>query len=427
MTYMLFRSACEKIEINSMKNTNEQPIELQTAQDLILDFCSDLEVEQVPLAESLGRYPASELVALSALPRYDQSLRDGYAIGTGGLVAAQHSIHSFQIVDEVAAGDTRKLVLGAGSAIRIMTGGLIPANCTAVIPEENCEVTGSTLVVPHFFPEQVKTFIHPRGSELAEGQVIVPKGVSLSPEHLIVLAGVGYHTVQVIRVPKIRFFCTGSELVSGTAAKTAGKKFSANSPLLQGLIKRAGGRITTSQTVEDDQEAVAKVISEMLQAGCDILISTGGMGPGKFDLIEETFCRLGGKVIYSSLLLRPGKSTLFGILGNTLFFGMPGPPPAVHLLFNELIRPAILALQGAKRAIPQKCKARLIEDLFFPKRGLARLKSGVFHLKDANCLVRQAKRTETANCYIYCPAPQRKMRKGEMVTVHLLEPASLCT
>jgi len=104
---------------------------------------------------------------------------------------------------------------------------------------------------------------------------------------------------------------------------------------------------------------------------------------------------------------------------------MPGPPPAVYLLFNELIRPAILALQGAKHSRPQKFKARLTEDLFFPKRGLARLKGGVFFFKDANCLVRQAKRSETSNCYIYCPAPQRQMRTGEMVTVHLLEPASL--
>ena len=410
--------------VNTMKNTSEQPIELQTAQHLILDFCFDLEAEGVPLAESLGRYPASNLVALEALPGYDQSLRDGYAIGSDGPAGIRKSVHTFKIVDEVAAGDTRKLVLRAGEAIRIMTGGLIPANCIAVIPEEICDASGITLIVPASFSESVMTFIHTKGNELAEGQVIVPKGVSISPEHLILLAGVGYDTVQVIREPCVSFFCTGSELVTGTEVKTAGKKFSANSPLLKGLLQQAGVKLHEQQTVTDDPEAVLRVITDMAQAGCDILVSTGGMGPGKFDLIEETFCQAGGKVIYNSLQLRPGKSTLFGILGNTLFFGMPGPPPAVYLLFNELIRPAILALQGAKRSRPQKLKARLTEDLFFPKRGLARLKGGVFSLKDANCLVRQAKRTERSNCYIYCPAAQRQMRTGEMVTVHLSEPAS---
>jgi len=410
-----------------MKNFNEQSIELQTAQDLILKTCSTLEKEDVCLAESLGRFPASALVALEALPGYDQSLRDGYAFGADALIAIHNSAHSYTIVDEVPAGDTRELALGAGEAIRIMTGGLIPAHSIAVIPEESCEVAGTTLDVPVSFLELKKTFIHKKGSELAEGQVIVPKGASISPENLILLAGVGYGSVPVIKKPSISFFCTGSELMNGTEVKTAGKKFSANSPLLQGLIKQAGAALSEQKTVMDDPNAVGMTMTAMAQAGCDMMISTGGMGPGKFDLIEETFCRAGGKVIYRSLQLRPGKSTLFGTLGTTLFFGMPGPPPAVYLLFNELIRPAILALQGAKQSKPQKLKARLSEDLFFPKRGLPRLKGGILYLKDGSCLVRQAKRTETSNCYIYCSAAQRQMQTGELVTIHLLESSPLIT
>ncbi len=410
-----------------MKNDNEQPLELQKAQSLILETCSALMQEQVSLAESLGRFPASALVALEPLPGYDQSLRDGYAIGQYAKVATQNSVHSFQIVDEVAAGDSRELVLGEGEAIRIMTGGLIPARSIAVIPEESCMVAGTVLDVPVSFLEQKKSFIHTRGSELAKGHVIVPPGIPICPEHLILLAGVGYDVVQVVRKPRISFFCTGSELVTGTEKKTAGKKFSANSPLLQGLIERSGATLHNQQTVVDAPDAVEETMTEMAQEGCDIMISTGGMGPGKFDLIEDTFGRAGGKVIYNSLQLRPGKSTLFGVLGNTLFFGMPGPPPAVYLLFNELIRPAILALQGAKHSRPQKLKASLTEDLFFPKRGLPRLKGGVLHLKDGNCLVRQAKRTEASNCYIYCSAEQRQMRTGEMVTVHLLSSSALFT
>ena len=410
-----------------MKEDNEQSLELQTAQGLIIETCSTLEKEEICLAESLGRFPADALVALEALPGYDQSLRDGYAIGENTLAAIHSSTHSYTIVDEVPAGDTRELVLGAGEAIRIMTGGLIPTNSIAVIPEESCDVSGTTLIVPVSFLAPRKTFIHSKGSELAEGQSIVPKGTSISPENMILLAGVGYGTVPVIRKPRIAIFCTGSELMTGAEVKTAGKKFSANGPLLQGLIEQAGATLIEQKTVMDDPDTVETTMAEMAQAGCDIMISTGGMGPGKFDLIEETFCRTGGKVIYRSLQLRPGKSTLFGIHGTTLFFGMPGPPPAVHLLFNELIRSAILALQGAKQARPRKLKARLSEDLYFPKRGLPRLKGGVLHLKDGNCMVRQAKRIETSNCYIYCSAAQRQMQTDELVTVHLLESAPLIT
>ncbi len=401
-----------------MKEDNGQSIELHKAQSLVLNACSDLSYERVSLAESLGRFSANALIASAPLPGYDQSLRDGYAIGRAGSAETQASLHSFQIVDEVAAGDTRKLVLQAGQAIRIMTGGLLPAHCAAVVPQESCSVVGEILTAPL---SQKKSFIHAKGSELARGQVVVPKGALISPEHMILLAGVGCGTVQVARKPRVSFFCTGSELVSSADEKRAGKKFSANNPLLQGLITRAGAEFKNQQTVVDDPGAVTETILKMTQEGCDILISTGGMGPGKFDLIEETFCRAGGKVLYRSIHLRPGKSTLFGTLGSTLFFGMPGPPPAVYLLFNELIRPAILKLQGAKQRRPRKQRVFLAEELFFPKRGLPRLKGGLLSLKEGKCLVRPAKRMEAANCYIYCPASRRQMRTGEMVTVHLLE------
>jgi len=143
------------------------------------------------------------------------------------------------------------------------------------------------------------------------------------------------------------------------------------------------------------------------------------MGPGKFDLVEDAFSRMGGEVIYRSLHLRPGKSTLFGMLGTTLFFGMPGPPPAVHLLFNELIRPAILALQGAHSCRPKHIQAFLTEGLSLPGRGLPRLKSGLLSFKNGQCMVRPAGRNESSNCYINCPATGKEMKMGDQVTVHM--------
>ena len=400
-----------------MKEDNDQSIELRKAQSLVLNACSSLSGEKVSLAESLGRFPVKALVALEPLPGYDQSLRDGYAIAEAGPAKTADSPHTFQIVDEVAAGDTRKLVLRPGEAIRVMTGGLLPAHCVSVVPQESCSVVGDILNAPL---SKKKCFIHAKGSELVKGQVVVSKGDPISPEQMILLAGVGYGDVEVVRKPGVSFFCTGSELVAGSDEIRAGKKFSANNPLLQSLIARAGAEFQDQQTVVDDPDTVTETMLKMAQTGCDIMISTGGMGPGKFDLIEETFCRAGGKVIYRSIHLRPGKSTLFGILGNTLFFGMPGPPPAVYLLFNELIRPAILKLQGAKQSRTKKLKVCLTEDLFFSKRGLPRLKGGMLSLEDGKCLVRQAGRMEAANCYIYCPATRRQMRTGELVTVHLL-------
>ena len=405
-----------------MEEDSGQAIELHEAQSLIYNSCSPLPGEQIRLAESLGRFSLDELTAQEALPGYDQSLRDGYAIRGTGTLKIQAFPCSFQIVDEVAAGDTRTLVLQPGDAIRIMTGGLVPAHCTAVVPEESCSVSGDILTVPL---SQKKNFICRKGSELVQGQVVLPQGNPIRSEKVIMLAGVGYNTVELARKPRVSFFCTGSELVVDADGKRAGQKFSANTPLLENLIRQAGAIFQEQQSVVDDLDAVTETMLKLAEAVPDILISTGGMGSGKFDLIEESFCRAGGKVLYRSIRLRPGKATLFGTLGNTLFFGMPGPPPAVSLLFNELIRPAILRLQGAKQCGPVKRKALLAEEMTLPKRALPRLKGGVISLEDGRFLVRQARRKEVANCHIYCPEGRRKVPKGELVSVHLLPSSPL--
>ncbi len=397
-----------------MKKEKCKSIELQEARDLIIRAAPVLDGVEIGLAESLSRFPASDLLAGEDLPGYDQSLRDGYAIAEPGKDPA------FVIVDEVAAGDTRKLSLEPGQAVRIMTGGLVPARTDRVIPEEQCRVFGSNVCPVEGASASGKRFIHGRGSELARGTVIVAKGREIRAEQQILLAGVGYESVAVVRRPRVSFFCTGSELLSGSGQSRAGKKFSANSHLLHGLIALNGAEVANEQTVKDVPEEVDQILKAMQQSGADIIISTGGMGPGKFDLVEAAFQRAGGRVLYDSLNMRPGKSTLFGTLGSVLFFGMPGPPPAVHLLFNELIRTAILALQGAASCSPQELNAILTEDMAqFGSGGLPRLKSGLLSFDGGRCLVRAAARMEAANCYIYCPGNGQSLTSGTLVRVHM--------
>ncbi len=403
-----------------MNSDKEQSIDLKTAQRLIIETCTVLPEETIGLSRCLNRFPVESLPALTALPGYDQSLRDGYAVSAHGSGENGQGCR-FRVVDEVAAGDTRRLVLSSGEAIRIMTGGLVPAGTVAVVPLEQCVVADESIEITARFFEQQKSFIHGKGSELARGQVIVPKGAAIRAEQQILLAGVGYEKVSVVRKPRVSFFCTGSELVSGGKIKPAGKKFSANSHLLHGLISLAGAELLTQDTVPDDPGAVVRILTGMKQAGPDMIISTGGMGPGKFDLVEDAFSRAGGRGIYRSLHLRPGKSTLFGLLGSSLFFGMPGPPPAVQLLFNELIHPALLALQGAARCRPMEIQAFLTEDLPFNARGLPRLKSGQLSFAEGRCLVRPSNRVESSNCYVDCSAAGKGFRNGDQVTVHLAD------
>jgi len=394
-------------------------IDLEIAQKLIVQACVVLPHEQIGLSNALGRVAAKSHTALEALPGYDGSLRDGYAVGATA-ECKDPSSAVFQIIDEVAAGDTRSLTVGMGEAIRIMTGALIPEGCEAVIPQENCSIEGLKVIVPVHPLQQPKTFIHKKGSQIADGNVILGKGFTINSEQQVLLAGTGYKAVEVVEKPKVSFFCTGSELLTDTSVnKLAGQRFSGNSHLLSGLINRYGGQLLEKEMVVDESSLVVALMERMAGVDCDILISTGGMGPGKFDLIEDAFAQCGGETIYRSINMRPGKSTLFGKLGDTLFFGLPGPPPAVELLFHELLRPAFCALQGLQQCRPQKIQATLTEDLSLAKRGLLRLKSGVFSLHEGLCLVRPAKRGELSNCYIFCLPEKQSIPKGDMVEIHL--------
>ncbi len=405
-----------------MKNgISEQSIDLATAQDLLLEACSVLSSEKVGLADAVGRIAARSHKALEALPAYDGSLRDGYAIGQASGNTDDSDLEVFQVVDEVAAGDTRKLSLMKGEAIRIMTGGLIPAGCRAVVSQEHCERREKTVRVPVRSLNVANTFIYKKGSEVAKNQVILPEGIAVNADQQISLAGVGYEFVNVVRKPKMSFFCTGSELVTEPGAeKQAGQRFSGNNYLLSGLIPRYGAVLLEQETVVDDAKQVVSLMERMSNTDCDVLLSTGGMGAGKFDLIEEAFASCGGETIYRSLNMRPGKSTLVGKLGDTLFFGLPGPPPAVQLLFHELIRPAICRLQGVEQCKPQKTTATLSEDLSFPQRGLLRLKSGQLTFADGACLVRPVKKGEVSNCYIVCSSEKNFFASGEKVVIHLM-------
>lgn len=402
-----------------MSENSTQSIDLETAQKLIVQACVVLPREAAQLSYALGRVAAEPHTALEALPGYDGSLRDGYAVGRPA-ETADPGLVVFRIIDEVAAGDTRSLTVGMGEAVRIMTGGLIPAGCQAVIPQEDCSIEGQDVMVPVRPFQQPKTFIHKKGSQIAEGNVILEKGVAVNSEQQVLLAGSGYDAVEVVQKPKVSFFCTGSELLTDTSAnKLAGQRFSGNSHLLSGMISRYGGELLKQEMVADESSQVVALMERLAGSDCDILISTGGMGPGKFDLIEDAFAQCGGETIYRSLNMRPGKSTLFGKLGDTLFFGLPGPPPAVELLFHELLRPAFCALQGLERCRPRKIQATLTEDFFMAKRGLLRLKSGVFSLREGLCLVRPAKRGELSNCYIFCLPEKQSIHKGDMVEIHL--------
>ena len=379
-----------------------------------------LPVETVPLAEALRRVVAGELVALSACPPHSESLRDGYVLASppaAGTSSQEESV--YPLVGEIAAGVVSVTRLEPGTACRIFTGGIIPEGGERVVPQEECREAVGTVRVTATAMGSDRSYINQAGSEVARGAVVVGKGTRLALDHLTLLAAVGVYHVEVAARPRVACFCTGSELVAAGEKPLVGQKLSLNSMLLHHLIPSYGGNLVHQELIADNAQSLAALFASLTEGNCHLAISTGGMGPGKYDLVKQAFRRAGGEILLHSLPMLPGRSILLGILGETLFIALPGPPNAVRTLINEFVGPIMLLLQGAQFPWPKKLQAQLMEDCRMRQSDLVQVKGGVLQLERGMAMVRPAERLDAVSCFIHFAPGRREFAKGEMVEVHV--------
>lgn len=388
-----------------------ESLSLENARKLITAHIVQVGDEYVPLQDCLHRRPSRNLLTTIAVPHFRQATMDGYAVNGKSLAGVKPPLE-LPIAGEIAAGCTTIAAVAEGEAVRIMTGGYVPAGADRVIPFEWCREALGRVVISKFGSKD--RYIRQVGTDLHKGQLIIRKGETITPFHLHLLATSGMPLVRVFARPQVSFLCTGSELVE--QSPLPGQIISGNRALLDGLIRQAGGIPRDLGAVVDDTDHIARKLAEAGQP--HITITTGGMGPGKYDLMGEALEKTGVKILYRALQVRPGRATIFGVRDQTLFFSLPGPPPAVYILFNELVRPAIFALLG-KRGAPEQVRAILEEDIVIRKKGVLKLKNGITAVRSGLFTVRPAGLTEPATATIVIPAHRRLIRAGEKVTIHL--------
>ncbi len=403
-----------------MKDTFFYPLELEEARNLIAEISPSTSGQVVPLEQASGRVPVDVLNAKIPQPNYDQSTRDGYVIsGEGG--ERDKGGRWYTIGGDIPAGSTRKILLSQGTSFRIMTGGLVPEQGESVVPQENCLEKGGRVYIPDDIAHRPSNFIRRKGCDVAHGNAVALPGIPLAFDRLALLAETGYEELLVYSKPHVSYFCSGSELVLHPSEAEAGKKVSVNRYLLEGMINAFGGVAKNCGLIGDSMEAVSQVFQNIDPDKEDVVISTGGMGPGKYDLLEEAFVQCGGTLLYRSLNVRPGKNTLLGILGKTLYLGFPGPPPAVRTLGNELLRVALLSCQGVQKCHPASFTSHLQESLTFKKKGIPNLIAGIHTINDGHCSVRRCLQGEIPTGYILIPGGRQRYEKEEKVEVHSTE------
>lgn len=385
---------------------------LSAAQAAIRARITTCGTENTALSEAQGRISAASVRCRRPIPHFSAAAMDGFALGP---VKAKD--RRYIIKAETAAGDTSCRSLRAGEAVRIMTGALLPSGTERVVPFELTRENGSELITG---PLPRNKFIQHRGGELDRGRVIIRNGEQLNTSHLIYLSADGRDNIQVYKAPLAAFFCTGSEL-STESKPPAGRRRNSNNLLLAALIRRAGAVPLDLGIAADTPEALRAILRKGMDADDKqtILISTGGMGPGKYDLTAAIFKEMGGEVIFTRLNLRPGKGTLCGHLGSLLYFALPGPPTAVNTIFPLLIDPALRQAQGLKKAWPPRITAVLSTEIRIKKPGFTHLKGGVLSYKGGRLMVREARPLEEAGAVIVIPAHRRLLRAGQLAGIFL--------
>jgi len=302
----------------------------------ILDATRPLPSSDVPLLEAVGYFAARDLFATVALPGFDQSSMDGYA-----LRSADPS--PLRVVGEQAAGENRNLSIGPGETIRIFTGAPMPRGADAVLMQEDAERINDTMQIKE--PVEAGENVRRAGGDLAPGQKLISRGEEITPQMVGLLASQGLMSIAAGTAPRIRIVSTGTELRAAGSPLEAGTMYESNGPLLAALSQRWGAHVEGLAIAPDEHAALAEQIAWGLEA--DVLVISGGVSVGDHDLVKPVLSELGVDLNLWRVALRPGKPFAFGTKNQTLVFGLPGNPVSAFVTFLIFGRPALRKLAGA--------------------------------------------------------------------------------
>ncbi len=321
---------------------------VRDAQRIIRDFVTPIDgIECVPLLSALDRVLAEDIVSPISVPAHDNSAMDGYALRGADLAADAPT--TLTVIATVYAGRPSDAVPAAGECVRIMTGGVMPAGCDSVIPQEHVASIGDTSIT--IAPNTIRTGDNRRfaGEDLMAGSAALTRGKIIRPADLGLLASLGIGEVPVRRRLKVAFFSTGDELRSLGQELDAGCVYDSNRYTLFGMLTRLGCEIIDMGVVRDDPKALEDALREAC-ANADAIITSGGVSVGAADYTKEIMARL-GDVTFWKIGMRPGRPLAFGRIaaaGDSAFlFGLPGNPVAVMVSFYFFARAALLHMMGA--------------------------------------------------------------------------------
>jgi molybdopterin molybdotransferase len=317
--------------------------------------------ETVALADAAGRVLAEDIQADRDTPALSRSVRDGFAIRAADVPGR------LNVIGEVRAGDRFTGAVFSGQAVEIMTGAPIPDGADSIVMVEHVRRDNGHVVIDR--PAEPGQFINPRASEAAAGETVVRAGKRLDYTDIAMLAAFGRPAVHVYRRPGVAVIPTGDEIVEIDQTPADFQIRNSNASSLAVQVARAGGTPQILGIARDTVGHTRDLIARGLQS--DLLLLSGGVSAGKFDVVEPVLAQLGAEFLFDRVLIQPGQPLVFGRAAGTFFFGLPGNPSSTMVTFEIFARAALELLAGQEDTPLPMPLARLTRD-FRHRPGLTR-------------------------------------------------------
>jgi molybdopterin molybdotransferase len=317
--------------------------------------------EIVTLEAAAGRVLAESIAADRDYPALARSVRDGYAVRAVDLPG------EFEVIGEVRAGDIFSGAVGAHQAVEIMTGAPVPRGADAVVMLEYVRRDGARVIVDQTAP--AGQFINPQASEARAGETLLQPGKRLDFTGIAMLAAAGRERVPVYAAPRVAIVATGDEIVPVSETPRDFQIRNSNVYSLAAQVTHAGGVPEILPVARDEMAHTRELIGRGLAA--DLLLLSGGVSAGKYDIVERVLGDLGAEFFFDRVLIQPGQPLVFGKARGKFFFGLPGNPSSTMVTFEIFARAAVELLGGQEDIALHLPFARLTED-FHHRVGLTR-------------------------------------------------------
>jgi molybdopterin molybdotransferase len=394
-------------------------ITVEKAKDIISIKAIRLPQTKMKVVDSVGYVITEDVVAKINIPSFDNSAMDGFSLIHSDI---ENGIKEFTILEDIKAGDHKKIFVNSGECAPIFTGAPIPNGADTIIIVEKTSERDGKMIVEEEYKSKVGKHIRILGEQIEEGEIALKKGQRITPSTASYLSALGETEIQVYSSPKVKIITTGNEIVKAGNPLKFGQIYESNSTALISLLKEQNVSEIYHEAGNDTTEELLSTLVD--SDDYDIIILTGGISVGKYDLVANCLEEIGVKKEFHKISQKPGKPLYFGTKENTLFFALPGNPAAVITSYYEYIYPTIRKMMGVKITQLKTIKLPILNEVK-TKANRSNFLKGKTEKDGVKVLFGQGSHIlssfSVADCLIYLPKGKEIWNEGEEVEVHILE------